>query len=156
MARRPLSTVARAASAKGCIATGSDDLLTWRKNPNNPVIPEPPAGPDLIECRDYKCVARAGRLVPVDGGRHPRYGWNSSAVPLDRLRKWEHLHPQCMDDRHAAEDMWTGSMWECPDFSALDDRHVLITWIWDKRHFCCKQRRSSAPTAATCRCRASW
>jgi len=40
-----------------------------------------------------------------------------------------------MDDRHAAEDMWTGSMWECPDFSALDDRHVLITSIWDKRHF---------------------
>jgi len=24
-----------------CIATGSDDLLTWRKNPNNPVIREP-------------------------------------------------------------------------------------------------------------------
>ncbi len=136
MARRPLSTVARAASAKGRASRRAVTISSHGVR-----IQTIQSFPSHRRVRISSSVAttsvwrRAGRLVPVDGGRHPRYGWNSSAVPLDRLRKWEHLHPLCMDDRHAAEDMWTGSMWECPDFSALDDRHVLITSIWDKRHF---------------------
>ena len=27
--------------------------------------------------------------------------------------------------------IWTGSMWECPDFFALGGRHVLIVSVWD-------------------------
>ena len=48
------------------------------------------------------------------------------------LREWEYLHPLLIGDQHRFTPIWTGSMWECPDFFALDGRHVLIISVWDK------------------------
>jgi beta-fructofuranosidase len=48
------------------------------------------------------------------------------------LREWEYLHPLLIGDQHRYTPIWTGSMWECPDFFALAGQHVLITSIWDK------------------------
>src|SRR2546423_3561670 len=36
-----------------CIATGSDDMLTWQKYPGNPVIAAPPDGIDPLDFRDH-------------------------------------------------------------------------------------------------------
>jgi len=49
------------------------------------------------------------------------------------LRQWEYLHPLYISDEHDPDDVRAGSVWECPDFFALDDRHVLIASIWDRQ-----------------------
>jgi beta-fructofuranosidase len=48
------------------------------------------------------------------------------------LRHWEYLHPLCVGDLTQTEPLWTGSMWECPDFFPLGDRHVLLMSVWDE------------------------
>ena len=42
---------------RACLATGSDDLVTWQKYPGNPIIPEPPSNLELVAYRDH-CVWR--------------------------------------------------------------------------------------------------
>mgnify|MGYP000486492371 CR=1 FL=1 len=104
-----------------CIATSTDDLLTWRKHPANPVIPGPPPGLEVTGFRD-PCVWRE------DGTWYMALGSGirglGGAVLLYRspdLVSWEYLQPILVGD--PAE---TGTVWECPNFFPLDGRHVLI------------------------------
>ncbi len=46
------------------------------------------------------------------------------------LVEWEFLHPLLVGDAQRREPLWTGTMWECPDFFALDGRHVLLISVW--------------------------
>jgi beta-fructofuranosidase len=47
------------------------------------------------------------------------------------LRQWEYMHPLCVGDVQPQTPVWTGSMWECPDFFAFAERHVLTVAVWD-------------------------
>ena len=105
---------------KACIATGSDDLITWTKHPANPVIPAPPEGLQVPGWRD-NCVWRE------DDGWYQVMGCGirgvGGALPLYRspdLVQWEYLGLMCTGDVNL-----TGSMWEVPDFFPLGDQHVL-------------------------------
>lgn len=104
-----------------CVAVSRDDLLTWEKDPANPVIPAtPPAGYDA-GFRD-PWVWREGRewLMLVGSGRVGHGG----AVLLYRsvdLRKWDYLGPLVEGDARE-----TGRMWECPFFFPLGGKHVLV------------------------------
>src|SRR5919205_324723 len=97
-------TGTQASWQRACIATSVDDLLTWQKYPGNPVI-----------AAGIKGVGGTALLY-----RSPD------------LRTWEYLHPLCTGDKRRTEPVWTGSMWECPDFFRLGDRHVLIVSVWDQ------------------------
>ena len=105
---------------KACIATGSDDLITWTKHPANPVIPAPPEGLQVPGWRD-NCVWRE------DDGWYQVLGCGirgvGGALPLYRspdLVHWEYLGLMCTGDANL-----TGPMWEVPDFFPLGDQHVL-------------------------------
>lgn len=105
--------------------------MTWQKHPGNPVIPEPPAGLALVEYRDHSVWREADGWYQLIGTGIVGMG---GAVLLYRshdLRHWDYLHPLCVANEHHIGGLWTGSMWECPDFFRLDDRHVLISSIWD-------------------------
>ncbi|NTU82010.1 MAG: glycoside hydrolase family 32 protein [Chloroflexales bacterium] len=122
---------ASAAGQRACLATSADGLLSWTKFAGNPVIPGPPPGLDLVAYRDH-CVWREadGWRMLMGAGLHGGGG----AALLYRspdLRRWEYLHPLYSGDRHQTTPVWTGSMWECPDFFPLGDRHVLIVSVWD-------------------------
>lgn len=117
-----------------CIATSADDLLSWQKYPGNPVITGPPSEYEaqVTGFRD-PCVWREndawygviGTGVEGVGG----------AVLLYRspdLRSWEYLGPLYTRSREATEPVWTGSIWECPQFFPLGDQHVLLLGVWDE------------------------
>lgn len=115
-----------------CLATGSDDLWTWTKGRANPVIPAPPPGLDIVGFRDpyvwredegWACVVGSG--IRGSGGTVLLYR-SADAVC------WDYVGPLWTRDADATEPPWTGSMWECPQFFALGDRHVLIFSIWDE------------------------
>jgi beta-fructofuranosidase len=117
---------------RACLATSVDGLLTWQKYDGNPVIATPPPDLDLLEYRDHSVWREDGAWYQLMGAGIEGSGGTALLYRSADLREWEYLHPLCVGDIHSYTPIWTGSMWECPDFFALADRHVLIASIWDK------------------------
>lgn len=112
-----------------CLATSSDpELKTWQKRPQ-PVLPAPPPGLDITGFRD-PCLWNEGDLwyMGVGSGIRNRGG----CVLLYRshdLRQWDYLHPLAgggWNGKPGSDPVDSGEMWECPDFFALDGKHVLL------------------------------
>jgi beta-fructofuranosidase len=123
----------RASAQRPCLATSADGLLTWHKDAANPVIPAPPPGLHLVEFRDHCVWREAGAWYQIIGSGIHGQGGAALLYRSADLRAWEYLHPLLVGDQQRLTPIWTGSMWECPDFFALDGRHVLIVSVWDKR-----------------------
>jgi beta-fructofuranosidase len=105
-----------------CVATSSDDLLTWEKYSGNPVIGAHPPGLDLLGFRD-PCVWRDGATwYMVLGTGLKDVG---GAILLYRsadLRVWEYVGTPFVG-------AIPGEMWECPGFFPLGDKWVLMVSI---------------------------
>lgn len=112
-----------------CVATAEDDeLIHWKKDPNNPIIPIPKQGepghgkykvwdPYLwLEGDTYYCLL-GGNVLP--NGKDTLYLCKSTD-----LVRWEPLHPFYEHPDLA----WTvlGEDCSCPDFFKLGDKHVLM------------------------------
>lgn len=103
-----------------CLATGSDDLLTWQKHTNNPVLQAWPEGLDIVEFRDH-CVWQEGNVwYQVIGSGIKGIGGAALLYRSLDLVSWEYVHPLCVGNESD-----TGRMWECPDFFPLGDKYVL-------------------------------
>jgi beta-fructofuranosidase len=112
-----------------CLATSSDaDLLTWQKLPE-PVLPAPPPGLAITGFRD-PCLWQQGDVWYMGVGSGIRN--QGGCVLLYRshdLRKWEYLHPLASGEwngKTGTDPVDSGEMWECPDFFALNGKHVLL------------------------------
>ena len=114
-----------------CVAVGDADLRTWRKYPGNPVIAAPPAGLDVLGFRDHSVWREGDIWYQVIGSGIRGRGGAALLYRSPDLLQWEYLHPLLVGDRAQTEPVWTGGMWECPDFFALGDRHVLVVSVWD-------------------------
>lgn len=119
---------------RACLATGSDDLVTWQKYPGNPIIPEPPSNLELVAYRDHCVWREADAWYQLMGAGIAGVGGAVLLYRSSDLRHWDYVHPLYVADQHYVDGLWTGSMWECPDFFPLSDRHVLITSIWDAHY----------------------
>lgn len=112
-----------------CLALAQDeDLTIWNKLPA-PVIDAPPPALRVNGFRDPSPWRQGGWWYTTIGSGIANQG---GAVLLYRsrdLRSWEYLHPlaQLSTANTPADgpaDPW--QVWECPEFFALDGRHVLI------------------------------
>jgi beta-fructofuranosidase len=104
-----------------CLALGSDDMVTWEKHPANPVIPGPPEGPAVTGFRD-PCIWQAGGVWQMlIGSGITDVGGTALLYRSPDLITWEYVGPF-----HTGAVAETGGMWECPDFFALGDSHVLL------------------------------
>lgn len=103
-----------------CIATSTDDLMTWQKYAGNPVISAPPAGLTVTGFRD-PCVWKEENVwYMLIGSGIKDAGGTSFLYRSTDLIDWEYLHPLYACDR-------ARPMHECPDFFPLGDQHVLLT-----------------------------
>src|SRR5208282_989315 len=112
-----------------CLATSQDqELRSWQKL-DTPVIAGPPPGLEVAGFRD-PCLWREGDLWYL--GLGSGFFKQGGAVLLYRssdLRAWEYLHPLCngaWNGKATPDPVDSGEMWECPDFFALCDKHVLL------------------------------
>ena len=112
-----------------CLATSNDpELRTWQKRPQ-PVLPSPPPGLDITGFRD-PCLWNEGDAWYMGIGSGIRN--HGGCVLLYRshdLRQWEYLHPLVggeWNGKPGGDPVDSGEMWECPDFFALDGKHVLL------------------------------
>jgi beta-fructofuranosidase len=104
-----------------CLATSADNLLTWTKYTGNPVIAAPPPEMDQIDFRDHSVWKEGGFWYQLIGSSVPNVGGAALLYRSRNLRDWEYLHPLCAGDKHE-----TGTIWECPDFFPLGEKHVLV------------------------------
>jgi beta-fructofuranosidase len=114
------------------VATGSDDLVRWRKWPDNPVarVPEALADHTLEAYRD-PYVWREGdlwhALVGTSIGGTGQVLYYQSAD----LRSWTYRHPFVPTYADPVCDD-TGQIWECPNFFSLGEAHVLLVSRWQR------------------------
>ena len=111
-----------------CLAVAKDPgLHTWEKLAE-PVILRPPEHMAITGFRDPG-VWKEGKewLLTLGSGIKGKGGAVLLYESRD-LQRWTYRHP-LIEARHGAAGMNpvdNGEMWECPDFFALGDRHVLL------------------------------
>lgn len=113
-----------------CLATPlDDDLITWKKFPGNPVIPEPQKAGDpgwgvyhvydpfVWKEGELYYATLGGKVKPAD--KYDTAYLFSSRDQID----WKYLHPLYMPDTR-----WTDEHDDCacPKFFRLGDTHVLL------------------------------
>jgi len=124
-------TGVRGPSELPCMATGTDDLVSWHKYPGNPVIASPPSGLSLEGFRDHAVWNEGGTWYQLIGSGIKGVGGTALLYSSMNLLDWEFLHPILVGTKSQAPPQGTGSMWECPDFFPLGERHVLVISILD-------------------------
>ena len=108
-----------------CLATSDDGLLSWRKHPQNPVIPEPPKGQvEWLTSAPY--AWREGKTWYLLSGRyvgHPPKTLGGSRDAAFMFRGEDLVHWEYMGTLYEP-----GEESDCavPDFFPLGDRHVLL------------------------------
>jgi beta-fructofuranosidase len=111
-----------------CLATSRDpQLRSWDKFPRPVLLP--PHDPKLMGFRD-PCLWRDGKIWYMGIGSGQRgEGGRVLLYRSPNLRHWEYLHPLATGTRNGKElvnPVDSGEMWECPDFFALGNKHVLL------------------------------
>lgn len=104
-----------------CLATSTDDLITWDKLAVNPVIAAPPPELDVTGFRDPFVWQQDGMWYLVLGSGLKDIGGAILLYSSSDLITWEYRGPLLVGQQEA-----TGTMWECPNFFSLGDRHMLI------------------------------
>ncbi len=105
-----------------CIATSDDNLLEWRKHPDNPVLSEvPKESGQTRDFRDPYVWKEANAWYMVVGSRIKDVGGAVFLYKSNDLLNWQYLHPLLIGDRNH-----DGDIWECPNFFKLGDQWVLI------------------------------
>jgi beta-fructofuranosidase len=120
-----------------CIATSTDDLVTWLKYEGNPVIEAPPYDVRYEtggHFRDPYVWKENGHWYLVIGSKIMDVGGMVLLYHSLDLVRWEYLHPLMVGDVHRGDPFWTGTMWECPNLFKLGDRHVLLVSIQATAH----------------------
>lgn len=118
-----------------CLATSSDDLITWQKYPGNPLIATPPVELDLFAFRDHKVWKEGNIWYQLIGAGINGVGGTVLLYRSHNLLEWKFMHPFYTGDRNSTRPVWTGSMWECPDFFPLGGKNVLIVSVYDDSRF---------------------
>jgi beta-fructofuranosidase len=113
-----------------CLAWSDDPMLIrWTKDPQNPVIPAPPAGLDITGFRDPSAWKQGDWYYLTVGSGIARVGGCVLLYRSKDLKTWEYLHPLTSGEWNGiptSNPCDDGQMWECPEFFALDGGHVLI------------------------------
>ena len=114
-----------------CVATSHDGLRTWQQHPANPVIPGPPPELDTVQYRDPAVCREGDEWLCVTGSGIRDVGGTALLYRSPDLVQWDYVGPLFVGDVKSHDPLWTGPMWECPQFFALDDTRVLLISVWD-------------------------
>jgi beta-fructofuranosidase len=130
-----------------CLAT-SDDFITWRKHPRNPVIAAPPPGIDSPGFRDPHVWRDGGEWLMLAGAGFRGVGGTALLYKSTNLVEWTYLKPLmrgAIDPKAKGGDVARGEMWECPDFCPagrkwlfyVATQNKVLYWLgqWEDRTF---------------------
>ena len=104
-----------------CIARSFDNMFSWRKYENNPVISIPPLK-NLSAFRDPFVWKEESDWFMLVGAGIKNTGGTAFLYRSKNLLDWKYLHPLCDGP---------GKIWECPNFFPLGQKHILIISLED-------------------------
>lgn len=104
-------------------------LRHWRADPVVPVA-GPPPDLDVRHFRDPCVFRHDGRWVMVVGAGLADGTAAALQYTSTDLVAWHYTGVLCRRSRDESDPVWTGSMWECPQFFALGDLWVLVVSVW--------------------------
>lgn len=106
-----------------CIAHSFDNMFSWQKYENNPVISIPPLT-NLSAFRDPFVWKEKSDWFMLVGAGIKNTGGTAFLYRSKDLLDWKYLHPLCEGDG-------PGKIWECPNFFPLGQKHILIVSLED-------------------------
>lgn len=131
-----------------CLATSDDDLLTWRKHPDNPVIAAPPPGIDTPGFRDPHVWREGDTYLLAVGAGFKGKGGAALLYESKDLIHWNYLkplHAGAINPNAKGGTVARGEMWECPDFFPVGNKFLFYVstedtvryWLgtWKNRTF---------------------
>lgn len=113
-----------------CVAVSDGDLSRWRKLPR-PVIAEPPPGLDLVGFRDPYVIRYGGEWLCVLGAGTVDEGM-ALLYASPNLLEWTYRGPLYRRSAKDTTPVWSGQMWECPQFFPLNGQYVLGVSVWSE------------------------
>lgn len=118
-----------------CLASSDDDLRIWRKHAGNPLFDAPPPGLDVVALRDHAVWREDDHWCMLMGAGLRARGGAALLYHSPDLRSWIYRGPllEAGEAQHLLG--WSGDVWECPDFFALDGQHVLLLSICTDRPY---------------------
>jgi beta-fructofuranosidase len=99
------------------------------------VITTPPQELDLFAFRDHTLWKEGNIWYQLVGAGIKGVGGTVLLYRSANLLEWEYMHPFYTGDRISTIPVWTGSMWECPDFFPLGNKYVLVVSVFDESRF---------------------
>ena len=99
-----------------CIAHSHDNMLSWQKYEDNPVISKPPLK-NLTAFRDPFVWQEGSDWFMLVGAGIKNTGGTVLLYQSKDLYDWRYLHRLCDGP---------GKIWECPNFFSLGQKHMLI------------------------------
>lgn len=112
-----------------CLAVADDPgLRTWTKA-SAPVLSAPPDGLRVNGFRDPSSWRQGEWWYMVTACGVPNRGGCALLYRSKDLRSWEYMHMLSKTDRDGAaglNPLYPWDVWECPEFFALGDWHLLI------------------------------
>ncbi len=121
-----------------CLATSTDpDLKVWKKR-SAPVIDAPPRGMRVTGFRDPSPWRSGDGWYLALGSGTAQQGADVLLYRSKDLRHWQYLHKLVSGKgtaKKTVNPVANGDMWECPDFFALGEKHVLIHSSEGKVHW---------------------
>lgn len=113
-----------------CLATSDRSLLTWTRDPANPVIAGP-LDPAAIGFRDpWVFPDGDGWTMLIGTGVDPDGGKVALFHGPD-LRSWTFQGYLLERAATETEPTWTGRMWECPQLARSNGTDILVWSVWD-------------------------
>jgi beta-fructofuranosidase len=120
-----------------CVAISpNDDLSTWEKLSDNPVIKSPPTELDTTIFRDHSIWMEGENWYQVIGSGVQGLGGTALLYRSIDFRSWSFVGSLVPLEQVAKGIAKDAIGWECPDFFQANDQHVLIAAMWDERPIC--------------------
>ncbi len=112
----------------------TDDLESWQKHADNPVIAAPPpeiAAHSGYDFRDPYVWREDGAWWMVIGARREGVGGLVLLYRSLNLTQWEFVRVLLAGDEQASPFFYEGAMWECPNLLDFGARRALIVSVQD-------------------------
>jgi beta-fructofuranosidase len=119
---------------RGSVALARPDepMRSWRRQPGGAVLAGPPEDLDIIAFRDPQIRRRGDDWVAVIGAGLVGHGGCALQYGVSAdLTEWTLEGILATRSNAAREPVWSGKVWECPQFLQVDGEWVLIVSVWE-------------------------
>ncbi len=114
------------------LARPARTMAGWIRTPPDAVLDGPPPGLDIIAFRDPQIRRRGASWVAVIGAGLVGHGGCALQYGVSAdLTEWEFEGVLASRSNDERAPVWSGKVWECPQFLQVDGHWVMLVSVWE-------------------------